>query len=179
MASQITLLRQQLLMTSQLQEAIKILRPSVPDLEALVESELDGNLILEQLNNEMATDEKPIVWVSSSREDLKAFPTEVCSQIAYALAVAQDRGQHPDVRPLIGFAGEGLLRVAEDFDGATYCAVYTVRFEEAIYVLHAFQETSTSGVSTSQSEVTVIRQRLKRAEELHLQRIVRGGNRGR
>lgn len=124
----------------------------------------------------MGVDEKPIVWVRSSKEDLKAFPKEVRSQIGYALAVAQEGGKHPDAKPLKGFGGAGLLEVVEDSDGDTYRAVYTVRFEEAIYVLHAFQKKSKSGIATPRREMTLIRERLKRAEQLHAQQIVRGGN---
>lgn len=124
----------------------------------------------------MGVDEKPIVWVRSSKEDLKAFPKEVRSQIGYALAVAQEGGKHPDAKPLKGFGRAGLLEVVEDSDGDTYRAVYTVRFEEAIYVLHAFQKKSKSGIATPRREMTLIRERLKRAEQLHAQQIVRGGN---
>lgn len=124
----------------------------------------------------MGVDEKPIVWVRSNKEDLKAFPKEVRSQIGYALAVAQEGGKHPDAKPLKGFGGAGLLEVVEDSDGDTYRAVYTVRFEEAIYVLHAFQKKSKSGIATPRREMTLIRERLKRAEQLHAQQIVRGGN---
>jgi phage-related protein len=123
----------------------------------------------------MAAEEKPIVWVRGSRADLKAFPKEVRSQIGYALAVAQEGGKHPDAKPLRGFAGAGVLEVVEDFDGDTYRAVYTVRFEEAIYLLHAFQKKSKSRIATPQREMTLIKERLRRAEELHAQRIVRGG----
>jgi phage-related protein len=169
-------LRQQLVMTPQLRQAIEILRLSLPELEAaLVQSERDASQMLEQLDQEMAADERPIAWVGSSKDDLKAFPNEVCSRMGYALAVAQEGGEHPDAKPLKGFVGAGLLELVEDLDGDTYRAVYTVRFEEAIYVLHAFQKKS--GVATPQREVTLIRERLKRAEELHVQRIVSGGKR--
>jgi phage-related protein len=169
-------LRQQLVMTSQLQQAIKILQLSLPELEAaVVHSEGDANPMLEQLDQDMTADVRPIVWVGSSKEDLKTFPKEVCIRIGYALAVAQEGGEHPGAKPLRGFDGAGLLEVVEDFDGDTYRTVYTVRFEEAIYVLHAVQEKS--GIATSQREVTLIRERLKRAEELHVQRIISGGKR--
>jgi len=123
----------------------------------------------------MAAAEKPIVWMRSSKQDLKAFPKEVRSQIGYALAVAQEGGKHPDAKPLKGFGGAGVLEVIEDFDGDTYRAVYTVRFEEAVYVLHAFQKKSSSGIATPQREITFVKERLKRAEELHKQGILRGG----
>ena len=118
--------------------------------------------------------EKPVVWIRSSKDDLKAFPKEVRSRMGYALSVAQEGGKHPDAKPLKGFGGAGVLEIVEDFDGDTYRAVYTVRFEEAIYVLHAFQKKSRSGMSTPRSEIMLVKERLKRAEELHAQKIIGG-----
>jgi phage-related protein len=168
-------LRQQLVMTPQLQEAVKKLQLSLPELETIERSELDANPLLEQFDQDMAEDERPIVWVGSSKEDLKSFPEEVRGQIGYALAVAQEGGEHPDAKPLKVFVGADLFEVVEDFDGDSYRAIYTVQFEEAIYVLHAFHERSKSGSGISQREVTQISERLKRAEELHVQRIVKRG----
>jgi len=56
--------------------------------------------------------------------------------------------------------------VVADFRGDTYRAVYTVRFEEAVYVLHAFQKKSRQGIATRQHDLKLIEQRLKEAELL-------------
>jgi len=64
-----------------------------------------------------------------------------------------------------GFGGAGVLEVVDDFDGNTYRAVYTVRFAEIVYVLHAFQKKSTRGIATPAREIRVIQQRLQRARE--------------
>ena len=117
-------------------------------------------------------DLKSLVFLRSSRADLKNFPREVQHVMGYALQVAQEGGKHPDAKPLKGFHGAGVLEVIEDFEGDTYRAVYTVRYEEAIYVLHAFQKKSRSGIATPQREITLLKERLKRAEELHAQHIV-------
>ena len=66
---------------------------------------------------------EPLVWVGSSREDLKLFPEEVRLVMGYALYLAQAGGKHPDTKPLRGFAGAGVLEVVDDFDGDTYRAV--------------------------------------------------------
>lgn len=79
---------------------------------------------------------KPVVWMGRSRDDLKDFPTDVQHTMGYALFEAQSGGKHRNARPLRGFAGAGVLEVADDFDGDTHRAVYTVRFAEAVYVLH-------------------------------------------
>src|SRR5580704_12337782 len=119
--------RQQLVMTPQLEQAVKILQLSLPELEVIVRNE-SHTPMLEQGDEFVAADERPIVWVGCSKEDLKAFPKEVYIQIGYALAIAQDGGQHPDAKPVEAFGGVGLLEVIiEDFDGNTFRAVYTIR----------------------------------------------------
>ncbi len=109
------------------------------------------------------TQRKPLFWVGSSRKELREFPEEVKDVMGHALDVAQLGGKHPDAKPLVGFGG--VLEVVDDFAGDTYRAVYTVRFAEAVYVLHAFQKKSKRGIKTPQRELNLIRERLKRAEQ--------------
>ncbi|MDB5983020.1 MAG: hypothetical protein JWQ69_4035 [Pseudomonas sp.] len=68
------------------------------------------------------------------------MPQEVQDTVGFALHLAQHGGKHPDAKPLRGFGGSGVLEVVENFDGNTFRAVYTVRFNTAIYVLHCFQK---------------------------------------
>ena len=110
---------------------------------------------------------KPLFWVGSSRKDLREFPEEVKDSIGYALDAAQWGGKHPDAKPLVGFGGAGVLEVVDDFAGDTYRAVYTVRFSDAVYVLHAFQKKSKRGSKTPQKELNLVKERLKRAEQEH------------
>jgi phage-related protein len=63
-------------------------------------------------------------------------------EIGFALRRAQDGGKHPDAKPLKGFGGASVMEIVEDHDGDTYRAVYTVRFADAVYVLHVFQKKS-------------------------------------
>ena len=109
-------------------------------------------------------DEKPVHWVARSKEDLREFPDEARRDVGYALAFAQRGEKHPSAKPLKGFKGAGVLEIVEDYRGDTYRAVYTVRFAEAVYVLHAFKKKSKSGISTPQKEMEVIHARLKVAE---------------
>ncbi len=44
---------------------------------------------------------------------------------------------------------------------------YTVRFATAVYVLHAFQKKSKSGISTPKGDLDLIEQRLRDAAKLH------------
>ena len=85
--------------------------------------------------------ETPLDWIGSSKADFLEFPRDVIDDIGYALGVAQLGGKHPDAKPWKG-EGPGVLEIVERFDGNAYRAVYTVRFEGAIYVLHAFQKVS-------------------------------------
>lgn len=56
--------------------------------------------------------------------------------------------------------------MVEDDVGGTYRAVYTVKFEEAVFVLHCFQKKSKSGITTPKEDMDIIRARLKVAEVL-------------
>jgi len=110
--------------------------------------------------------EKPLYWVGKSLEDLKGFPEEVKDVMGYALHVAQYGGKASSVKPLKGIVpGSGVLEIVDDFDGDTYRAVYTVKFKEAVYVLHSFQKKSKSGIKTSQHDINLIKARYKQAEE--------------
>jgi phage-related protein len=79
-------------------------------------------------------------------------------------AIAQFGGKHPAAKPWKG-EGAGVLEVVEDHAGDTYRAVYTVRFENVIYVLHAFQKKSPKGIQTAQRDVELVRKRLKVAQQ--------------
>jgi phage-related protein len=109
---------------------------------------------------------KPAVFIGSSRKDLQAFPASVRQEIGQALFEAQ-LGEHPaSAKPLKGFGG-GVLEIRDNYDGDTYRAVYTVRFEGVLYVLHTFQKKSTKGIATPQRHLDLIRQRLRDAETIH------------
>jgi phage-related protein len=113
---------------------------------------------------------KPVIWVRSSLADLKKFPGPAQRRLGFALKFAQAGEKHADAKPLKGFGGATVLEIVEDFDGNAYRAVYTVRFEEAVYVLPAFQKKSKCGISTPKREKSLIEERFQRAKEMHLAR---------
>jgi len=117
-----------------------------------------------------AGDLKPVIWVRSSYDDLMAFPQEARRHIGFALKAAQIGEKSGDAKALRGFGGANVLEIIEDFDGDTYRAVYTVRYAEAVYVLHCFQKKSRHGIATNKRDLDLVRERLKRAEELHQRR---------
>src|ERR1700722_13218458 len=108
--------------------------------------------------------EKPLFWIGSAKSDLLDFPEAVKDEIGVALSVAQFGGKHPKAKPWKG-EGAGVLEIVADHRGNTYRAVYTVKFEHAIYVLHAFQKKSPTGRKTPQSDVDLISRRLRVASE--------------
>ncbi len=113
---------------------------------------------------------KPVVWVGSSKRDLKAFPPEVQDEMGHALRDAQFGGRRLNAKPLKGWRGAGVLEVVEDFRGDTYRTVYTVDFGDVVYVIHAFQKKSTRGIKTPKRELDVIRERYRAAEADYRQR---------
>lgn len=112
---------------------------------------------------------KPLFWLGSSRKDYGSFPDEVQDHVGYALYQAQCGEKHEDAKPLKGFGGAGVLEVVTAFDGNAFRTIYTVRFANAVYVLHAFQKKSKSGSATPVPEIELIRRRLKAAQDHNTQ----------
>jgi len=108
--------------------------------------------------------ERPLFRVHSAKSDLLKFPEAVKDEIGIALSVAQFGGKHPHAKPWKG-EGPGVLEILSNFMGDTLRAVYTVRFENAVYVLHAFQKKSPSGISMAKGDVELVTQRLRAARE--------------
>jgi phage-related protein len=108
--------------------------------------------------------EKPLHWVGSAKRDYQAFPRAVQSAMGYALGVAQLGGKHPRSKPWKG-EGPGVFEIVEDHRGDTYRAVYTVRFANVVYVLHAFQKKSSRGIKTPLPDIRLIADRLRRAQD--------------
>jgi phage-related protein len=116
--------------------------------------------------------ERPLDWVGSSKKDFLRFPAPVKDEMGNALGLAQFGGKHPSAKPWKG-QGPGVFEVVEDYDGDTYRAVYTVRFREVVYVLHAFQKKSPAGIRTAKMDVDLIERRLKAAQQDYEARIAK------
>ncbi len=114
------------------------------------------------VRNSPVKGEKPVQWVGSSKSDLLNFPAHVVSEMGFALGVAQLGGKHPRAKAWKG-EGPGVFELVESFEGDAYRAIYTVRFEGFVYVLHAFQKKSPSGIRTAQIDIDLVGERLKRA----------------
>jgi phage-related protein len=96
--------------------------------------------------------------------DLLAFPEKVQKKMGAALSLAQFGGKHPSAKPWKG-AGSGVFEIVEDYRSDAYRAIYTVKFADAVYVLHAFQKKSPSGIRTPKRDVELVAQRLKQAQQ--------------
>jgi phage-related protein len=117
---------------------------------------------------------KPVVWMGSSRADLRAFPEPVRRAIGHALYAAQQGETDPAAKPLKGFKGSSVMEIIDRYDTDTYRALYTTRFADVLYVLHAFQKKSKRGIATPRQDIDLIRQRLTAAERHYQQRKGRG-----
>jgi phage-related protein len=103
---------------------------------------------------------KKLTWLADSRSKVKAFPAGVQDDIGYALYAAQVGEISAKAKPLHGLGG-GVMEIAAQDASGTYRAVYTVSIGDSIYVVHAFQKKSKSGIATPQPEMELVRQRLK------------------
>lgn len=113
---------------------------------------------------------KPLRWIGTSRDDLKSFPPEVRRDIGRALYAAQMGETDPAAKPMKGFGGASVMEIIARFFGNTWRTAYTVRFRGVIYVLHAFQKKSKSGIATPNSEIRLVQRRLAEASRDYKER---------
>lgn len=107
-------------------------------------------------------------WFGSDRAAriLREFPGIVKDHVGYALYVAQQGSRHRAAKTLTGFGGAGVVEIIKDYRGDTFRAVYTLRYAEAVYVLHVFQKKSKTGRETPRRDMELIKQRLREAERI-------------
>ena len=116
------------------------------------------------MTREPVPGEKPLHWVGSSLKDMTRFPLDVQRSIGFAVSAAQYGGKHPSTKPWKG-EGPGVLELVADYRSDAYRAVYTVRFADAVYVLHRFQKKSPKGSKTAHADIRLIAERLRAAKE--------------
>jgi len=107
---------------------------------------------------------KPIVWIGSSRADLRAMPPQVRKDVGKALYAAQQGVTDPAAKPLKGFGGTQVMEIVERFKTDAYRAVYAAHFENAVYVLHVFQKKAKKGRATPKHDIDLIRARFTEAK---------------
>ena len=100
---------------------------------------------------------KPLVWRGTSKTDFTAFPSAVQREMGYALFLAQRGERHSTMtKTLRGFRGATVVEIRESHERNAYRAVYTVRYADAVYVLHAFQKKSKKGIKTPKPDMKLI-----------------------
>jgi phage-related protein len=107
---------------------------------------------------------KSVYWIASTNRDMAEMPAEVKNEFGFALYLAQTGVKALHAVPLVGFSGAGVLEIISDFDGDTYRAVYTVKFSDAVYVLHVFKKKSKTGKAPPKQDMDLVRRRLVAAE---------------
>jgi phage-related protein len=120
----------------------------------------------------------PVLWVASSKRDLLEMPDDVIDDFGFGLYQAQ-KGKHPKIGKILkGFGGASVIELVRDHSDGTFRFVYTVRFEDVIVVLHAFQKKSKKGIATPKQDIDLIHSRLKLAEMMYKEWKTKGGKNG-
>lgn len=110
---------------------------------------------------------RPLTFVGSAHKDLKAFPDAVQDVVGQALLDVQWGEVPVNAKPMKGFGGVTVMEIAEQYNTDTYRAVYTVRLQGVVYVLHCFQKKSKSGIATPREDIALIKARLVSARDMH------------
>jgi len=113
----------------------------------------------------MSRDTRRISWIKAARRDFEDFPQGAQDEVMDALTVAAEGRKADIAKPLKGF-GSGMFEVALAWRGDAYRAVYAVQIAEDVWVVHAFQKKSKTGIKTPKPELDLIRQRLQRLKEM-------------
>jgi phage-related protein len=113
---------------------------------------------------------RPVIWIGSSRRDLRGMPKKVRQGFGQAFYAAQQGITDPAAKPLEGFGGTRVMEIVERYKTDTYRAVYTAYFANAIYVLHVFQKKSKRGIATPKPDIDLIKKRFAEAERDYKER---------
>lgn len=112
----------------------------------------------------MAAQVREIAWIRAAQKAFTDFPPDAQDKLADALSFVAEGG-HPDIaKPLRGL-GTGILELALRHRGDAFRVVYAVQIAAVVWVVHAFQKKSKSGIATPKAETDLIRERLKRLKE--------------
>jgi phage-related protein len=112
---------------------------------------------------------KQLIWIGSSYEDLICFPSEVVHAIGYALFRAEVGEVHEHAKVFSGMGNAKIWEIRENDRSGTYRVIYTIEMQNFVFVLHAFQKKSKSGISTPKQELELLNRRLNEARELYKQ----------
>lgn len=108
---------------------------------------------------------RKVTWVKGALKDFQGFPKPVQRQVIAALRMAAGGEKAETAKPMKGL-GPGIFEIAVRLRGDAFRAAYAVQIDEDIWVLHAFQKKSKTGIKTARQDVDLIRRRVKRVKEL-------------
>jgi len=82
-------------------------------------------------------------------------------------------GTHHSHTKIMKDLGSGVFEIIEDHRGDTFRALYTVKYADRLYVVYAFRKKSKSGIKTPQEDINLIKERLKKVEEIENDKLLR------
>lgn len=112
---------------------------------------------------------KHVRFMGSAKDDLSAFPKSARNRAGHELYMVQV-GRNPDDWKPMSTVGAGACEIRVRDETGAFRVIYVARFEDAVYVLHAFQKKARK---TSQADVRLARKRYRNARDL-----AKGANRG-
>jgi phage-related protein len=116
-------------------------------------------------NKSVERSTRPIQWIKAARKDFEDFPPGARDDLLDALTAVADGG-HPSIaKPLTGL-GPGVLELALRYRGDAFRVVYALRISADVWVIHAFQKKSKSGITTPKQEIELVRDRLRQLKEM-------------
>jgi phage-related protein len=110
-------------------------------------------------------DTRPLNWIRGAERDFAEFPEQARLRFLYALTMVAEGGTPDIAKPLTGL-GSGVMELAVRHRGDAFRVVYALKVEDAVWVVHAFQKKSKTGIATPKHEIDVVRERLKRLKEM-------------
>ena len=111
---------------------------------------------------------KELYFIASAYDDLLDLPPTVRKEFGHTLWLVQQGGTPDNASPFEGSRANEIMKLTERYDTDTYRAVYTAKFERAVFVLHVFKKKSKSGIRTPQKEVETVTKRLQQAKADYL-----------
>ncbi|MEQ9638548.1 MAG: type II toxin-antitoxin system RelE/ParE family toxin [Alphaproteobacteria bacterium] len=109
----------------------------------------------------MNHDSRPIGWIGAARKSFERFAPGARDRIASALTIAAEGGKADVAKPLKGM-GAGVMEIAVRYRSDAYRCVYVTEIAGSLWVLHAFQKKSKTGIKTPRAEIDLVRDRLGR-----------------
>jgi phage-related protein len=107
---------------------------------------------------------KNVRWIKAAKKNSLSFPLTVQHEVAASLLIAAQGKKADNCKPLTGL-GTGVFEVVIAHQSNAFRCVYAVQIGNDIWVIHAFQKKSKSGISTPKHEIDLVRQRIKLLKE--------------